>query len=64
MFWGAFVQRDPKRSNANLAELMALYAEGKVRPEVSATYPLAEGGAAIAALAARTATGKLVVTMC
>ena len=62
VFWGAFVQRDPKRSAANVAELMKLYAEGKLKPEISATYPLAEGGKAIAALAARQAAGKLVVT--
>ena len=63
VFWGAFVQRDPKRSAANVDELMRLYAEGELRPEISATYPLADGGKAIAALAARQATGKLVVTM-
>ena len=63
VFWGAFVACDPKRSNANVAELMRLYAEGKLKPEVSATYPLARGGEAIAALAARQAAGKLVVTM-
>ena len=41
---------------------MKLYGEGKLKPEISATYPLAEGGKAIAALAARQAAGKLVVT--
>ena len=63
MFWGAFAQRDPKRNGENLAELMRLYAEGKLTPEISKTYPLARGGDAIAALAARKAAGKLVVTM-
>ena len=63
VFWGAFVQREPRRSAANVAELMTLYAEGKLKPEISATYPLADGGKAIAALAARQAAGKLVVTM-
>ena len=63
VFWGAFVARDPKKSRANLTELMALYAEGKVRPEISGSFPLARGGEAIAALAARKASGKLVVTI-
>ena len=63
VFWGAFVARDPRGSRANMAELMALLAEGKLRPEISATYPLARGGEAIAALAARNAAGKLVVVM-
>lgn len=63
VFWGAFVARDPKASAANLAELLALYADGKLRPEVTATFPLARGGDAIAALSDRKAAGKLVVTM-
>jgi NADPH2:quinone reductase len=44
-----------------VAELMALYAKGKVRPEVSQVYPFERAGEAIAALAARRALGKLVV---
>jgi NADPH2:quinone reductase len=63
VFWGAFVAREPKRARANAAELMMLYAEGKLRPEVSAVYPLARGGDAIAALAERKAAGKLVVAI-
>ena len=63
VFWGAFVARDPERSRANLGELLTLYAAGKLRPDISATYPLARGGEAIAALAARKAAGKLVVTI-
>ena len=63
VFWGAFVARDPEKSRANLAELLALYGAGKLRPEISGRYPLARGGEAIAALANREAAGKLVVTM-
>ena len=40
-----------------------MYAEGKIRPRISARYPLKDGGKAIRALSDRTATGKLVVTM-
>ena len=63
VFWGAFAQRDPAASRANNEELMKLYAEGKIKPQISARFPLAEGGQAIAKLADRTALGKLVVTM-
>lgn len=62
VFWGAFVAREPKRNAEHVAELMALYEKGAIRPHVSATYPLAEGAQAIQHLADRKATGKVVVT--
>jgi NADPH:quinone reductase-like Zn-dependent oxidoreductase len=62
VFWGAFAARDPKANAAHVAELFQLWDEGKIRPHVSATYPLARGGEAIAAMAARQVIGKLVVT--
>ena len=43
--------------------LFRLWDEGKIAPVVSATYPLARGGDAIAALAARSVIGKVVVTL-
>lgn len=63
VFWGASVAREPKLHEANTSDLFKLYGEGKVRPRISARYPLRDGGKAIRALADRTATGKLVVVM-
>jgi NADPH2:quinone reductase len=63
VFWGAFAQRDPAASRANNEELMALYAEGLIRPRISERFPLARGGEAIGRLASRAALGKLVVVM-
>jgi NADPH2:quinone reductase len=63
VFWGAFAARDPKANAAHVAELFRLWDEGKIRPHVSATYPLERGGKAIAAMAARQVIGKLVVTL-
>ncbi|MFL6852133.1 MAG: NADPH:quinone oxidoreductase family protein [Sphingomicrobium sp.] len=63
VFWGAFAARDPKANAAHVAELFALWDQGKISPRVSATYPLADGGEAIAAMAARQVIGKLVVTI-
>ena len=40
-----------------------LYSEGKIKPRISARYPLREGGKAIRALMTRSAQGKLVVTI-
>jgi NADPH2:quinone reductase len=63
VFWGEFAQRDPKRNGDNIAKLMALYAEGAIRPVISERYSLARAGEAIARLAARKAMGKIVVVM-
>ncbi|MGE7196724.1 NADPH:quinone oxidoreductase family protein [Brevundimonas sp. S1H14] len=61
VFWGAAVARDPKAHAANMAELMQLYAEGKIKPRVSRTFPLERAHEAIQALSDRTAVGKVVV---
>ena len=63
VFWGAFAAREPERNAAHIAQLFRWWDEGRIAPRVTATYPLADGGAAIAALRDRTAIGKLVVTL-
>jgi NADPH2:quinone reductase len=63
VFWGAAVMRDPAAHAANMAELMALYAEGRIKPRVSRTYPFERAADAIRALSERQAMGKVVVTV-
>ena len=63
VFWGAFAARDPKANAAHIQALFRLWDEGKIAPKVSRTWPLEQGGEAIAHMAARRAVGKLVVTM-
>jgi NADPH2:quinone reductase len=63
VFWGAYTRREPEANAANIAELMQLYAKGKIKPVVSERFPLAKAGEAIARLGARKAMGKIVVTM-
>lgn len=63
VFWGAFAARDPKANRAHIAELFLLYADGKIKPRVSETFPLERGGDAIAKLGDRSAVGKLVITI-
>ena len=63
VFWGAFAARDPKANAAHVAELFRLWEAGSINPTVSATFPLERAGEAIAAMAARQAIGKLVVTL-
>ena len=62
VFWGAFTGREPERNAANIDQLLAWLAEGRLRPHVSATYPLDRAAEAIGELAERRATGKVVVT--
>jgi NADPH:quinone reductase len=63
VFWGAFAERDRKANARNMRELFDLYAGGAIRPAISERVPLARAGAAIAALGARKAMGKIVVVM-
>ncbi|WP_342250401.1 NADPH:quinone oxidoreductase family protein [Sphingomonas sp. OTU376] len=61
VFWGAFAARDPKANQAHVEHLFRLWAEGKIAPKVTETFPLADGGKAIAKMAARQVIGKVVV---
>ncbi len=62
VFWGAFTQAEPAVHRANMAELLAWYGEGKIKPYVSKHFPLSEGAAAIRWMMDRKATGKVVLT--
>lgn len=61
VFWGAFVAREPERNRQNIAQLFDMWAQGKIRPRVTETFSLADGGQAIAKLGDRSSVGKLVV---
>lgn len=61
VFWGASMARDPKTGLANLTQITKWIAEGKLKPHVSAKFPLARAGEAIRMLMDRKAQGKVVV---
>jgi len=61
VFWGEFVKREPKASLAAMRQLMGWLQEGKIKPHVSARYPLAETPRALNDMAARKVTGKVVI---
>ena len=63
VFWGAWAARDPKGNASNMAELFALYEAGKIKPMVSATYPLEDVTRAFDDLMARNVRGKAVLTV-
>lgn len=59
--WGAQAARDPVMISNQLRELLGWYAEGKLKPLVAATYPLADAGTAMEALLSRRYSGKIVL---
>ena len=63
VFWGAYTARDPKGHQENLAELMRMYKDGKLKPHISATYPLEQAKDALNDMGARKVKGKVVLTV-
>lgn len=61
LYWGAYAKRNPQVLTDSLATLFAWHAAGKLKPHISATYPLAQTGEALRALMERRSTGKVVV---
>ena len=61
VFWGAFTEREPNRNQENLQELLKWLTEGKLKPHISATYPLERAAEALNAMMNRTVKGKVVL---
>ncbi|GAB3471922.1 NADPH:quinone oxidoreductase family protein [Polaromonas eurypsychrophila] len=61
VFWGGFAKNEPKASAAALAELAQWYAQGKIKPVIDRTMPMAELKAAYAYMGSRGVKGKLVM---
>jgi NADPH2:quinone reductase len=61
VFWGEFARREPAAFAASIAQLERWYAEGKLRPHVSAIFPLERAAEALALMAAREVKGKIVL---
>lgn len=63
VYWGSFTMHEPEKSRANFRALLDLVAEGKIKPHVSATWPLEGVPDALQALIDRKVTGKAVITV-
>ncbi len=63
VFWGDFARREPRQFAESVRQLGAWYREGKLRPHVSQTLPLAKAAEALKLMAARQVKGKLVLTV-
>ena len=60
-YWGGYLKFNAPALTDSLAELMALHAQGRLRPHVSHQIPLAQAADALALLRSRKSTGKVVV---
>jgi NADPH:quinone reductase len=62
VFWGDFARREGKAFAASIAQLGTWFREGKLKPHVSQTFPLAQAVDALKQMAARKVKGKVVLT--
>lgn len=63
VFWGASVLREPDAHSENIAELFQFYQAGKIKPRITARFPLGQAAEALDVLSHRAVLGKVVVTM-
>jgi len=61
-FWGAYRKHGPAVMRESFDELLAWYAEGRLKPHISERLDLAEVGPAMIAMQERRITGKVVLT--
>jgi NADPH2:quinone reductase len=61
VFWGSFTARDPKRNQQHQQELLNWFVTGKIKPLISATYPLERAADALNDMMNRRVKGKVVL---
>ncbi len=63
VWMGAMTKRDPAQRLTISREMWQLYADGKIKPHVWGSYPLAKAADALNAIGGRQVAGKVVLTM-
>jgi NADPH2:quinone reductase len=61
VFWGDFSRREAQANAAMMDTLLAWYAQGKIKPVIDHTWPMAELKKAYAEMGSRGVMGKLVM---
>ena len=61
VFWGDFARREPQAQARMMQTLAQWYLQGKVKPVIDRTLPMAELKAAYALMGSRQVKGKLVM---
>ena len=63
VFWGAFAQKEPKKSLENIQQLLTWFVKGEVKPHIDKTYSLKEAPKALEYMMQRKVKGKIVIDM-
>ncbi len=63
VFYGSLLRNDPALARNNLRELTTWLGQGRIKPRVSATYPLRDAPLALNDVIARRAVGKIVLVV-
>ena len=61
VFWGSFAKHEPRANAALMSELVRWYGEGKIKPVIDRTMPMAQLKAAYEYMGSRSVKGKLVM---
>jgi NADPH2:quinone reductase len=59
--WGTFIRREHERNQQHVKELSTWFQEGKLKPHISATYPLERAADALTEMMNRNVKGKIVL---
>jgi len=62
VFWAEFTRREPEGFRKTIQQLERWYAEGRIKPHVSATFPLERAADALNLMMTRQVAGKIVLT--
>ncbi|TMC18595.1 MAG: NADPH:quinone oxidoreductase family protein [Chloroflexi bacterium] len=61
VFWGSFMAREASHYQENIQELLSWFSAGKLKPHISATYPLEQAAEALNDVIGRKVKGKVVL---
>ncbi|MCL4146417.1 UNVERIFIED_CONTAM: hypothetical protein GTU68_021189 [Idotea baltica] len=63
VFWGAFAQKEPKKSLENIKQLLTWFSKGELKPHIDKTYSLKNAPKALEDMMQRKTKGKIVIDM-
>ena len=62
LHWGLYLRRAPELVPGAMKALMELYAAGRIKPHISSRFAFTDAPAALALVAGRQSTGKVILT--
>ena len=63
LYWGGYATFKPQVITQSIVDLMALYAQGRLKPHISHALPLEQAPDGMELMRTRKSTGKVVITM-